>query len=105
LKAAQSRIIAFFYTDKILTVQIFRKQLKKKVKGVVNNFGPQLFKNFDKLRLIAKEGSKPGSRAASKNATPYKGRSRAPSGDLDLDYKDQLELTRAFACLQELENI
>ena len=76
----------------------------------MNNFGPQLFKNFDKLRLIAKEGSsRPGSRAGSKNASPFKNRSRAASkGDLmeiDLDYMDQLELTRAFSCLQELENI
>ena len=102
-----SRLIAFFYTDKVLLVQIMRKQLKKKVRGVVDSFGPQLYKNFDKLRLIAKEGSRPQSKAGSKHATPYKGRSRAHSGsgEEDLGYHDRLELTRAFACLQELENI
>ena len=46
-KAMTARLIAFFYTDKVLDIQIMRKDLKKKVKEIVNNFGPQLFKNFD----------------------------------------------------------
>jgi len=103
--SVMSRLTAFFYTDKVLHVQIMRKQLRKKVRQVVDNFGPQLYKNFDKLRLIAKEGSRPSSKAGSRHTTPYKGRSRAGSGDEDLDYHDKLEITRAFACLQELENI
>lgn len=88
-----------------------RRELKKQVKGIVNDFGPKLFENFDKLRLVAKEGSKPNSKPGSKSTTPFKNRSRAASkgdllgGDLDLDYKDQLEMERAFACLTELENI
>lgn len=83
-KAVQSRCIAFFYTDKFISLKIHRKELKKHVRKVVNSFGPQLFKNFDKLRLIAKEGN---SRPSSKNATPRKGRSRAAS-DEDLGYMD-----------------
>jgi len=75
-----------------------RKELKRQVKSIVNDFGPKLFENFDKLRLVAKLGSKPGSRsnsrAGSKSTTPFKNRSRVASkgdllgGDLDLDYKD-----------------
>eukprot|EP00347_Sterkiella_histriomuscorum_P005857 403355010 len=118
-KAMTSRILAFFYTDKIHDLQIMRKELKKKVKGIVNDFGPQLFKNFDQLRLIVKEGtnqesrgnSNPNSRSASKSNTPFQSRSRVQSkgdllgGELNLGYKDQLELQRAFECLKELENI
>lgn len=39
-KAMTARLIAFFYTDKVLDIQIMRKDLKKKVKDIVNSFGP-----------------------------------------------------------------
>lgn len=57
-KMLQARIIAFFHNDKINDMKLMRKQLKKKVRTKVNTLGPQLFKNFDKLKLIMREGSR-----------------------------------------------
>jgi hypothetical protein len=93
-KMLQARIIAFFHHDKMSDLKLLRKQLKKKVRGIVNTLGPQLFKNFDKLKLIMREGSsKQGSSQAHSKT------------DFEVNYQDELEINRAFACLKELENI
>jgi len=39
-KMLQSRIITFFHHDKFSDLKIMRKQLKAKVRGVVNKLGP-----------------------------------------------------------------
>lgn len=57
-KTLQARILAFFHTEQMLSIKLMRKQLKKQVRDTVNKIGPELFKNFDKLRFIMKEGVK-----------------------------------------------
>lgn len=57
-KSVSSRLVTFFYTEKVMDLKHTRRELKKKVRLVVNTLGPQLFKNFEKLQLIAKQGSK-----------------------------------------------
>jgi hypothetical protein len=41
-----------FYTDQVDLIKSTRKALKQKVRSAVDRVGPQVFKNFDKMRLI-----------------------------------------------------
>ena len=72
-----------------MDLRFARKELKRKVRHIVNTLGPQLFKNFDKLQQIMKMGSQSGSRVASRggsrNTTPHKSRSRRGSHSEDKD--------------------
>ena len=104
----QARFIAFLNTDKVVLTQLHRKQLKRKIKDWINKVGPLMFKNFDKLQMIRKQGKDAGSRSNSKRSTPYnlsRNASKSDMGEIDLNYMDELEVSRAFECLKELENI
>jgi glycerol-3-phosphate O-acyltransferase / dihydroxyacetone phosphate acyltransferase len=48
----QGRFLSLFYTDQVDLIKSTRKALKQKVRSVVDRVGPQVFKNFDKMRLI-----------------------------------------------------
>ena len=69
-----------------------RKTLKQKVRSIVNRIGPELFKNFDKLKLIAKFGG-----TSAKSKTTF--------SEVEVAYEDDLAITRAFSSLSELENL
>ena len=88
-KSVSSRMVTFFYTEKVMDLRFARKELKRKVRHIVNTLGPQLFKNFDKLQHIMKmgsaSGSRAGSRGGSKSTTPHKSRSRRGSNSDDKD--------------------
>jgi len=90
----QARLIALFHTDKINTLREHRKELKLKVRAQVNRIGPELFKNFNKLKLIAAKGNQEGTASKTASVTDY-----------EPDYYDELEITHAFQSLKELENI
>lgn len=44
--------MSLFYADQVDLIKETRKELKKRVRAVVDKVGPKLFKNFDKMRLI-----------------------------------------------------
>ena len=69
-----------------------RKYLKKKVREAVDRFGPQIVKDFDRLRLI------PGLEKGKKS------KDKAPSSASSwvTGYLDVLELNNAFGSLEEL---
>uniref|UniRef100_A0A7S3FS93 Uncharacterized protein n=1 Tax=Strombidium rassoulzadegani TaxID=1082188 RepID=A0A7S3FS93_9SPIT len=46
------RFLSLFYTNQVDLIKSTRKTLKTKVRTVVDKVGPQVFKNFDKMRLI-----------------------------------------------------
>jgi glycerol-3-phosphate O-acyltransferase/dihydroxyacetone phosphate acyltransferase len=48
----QGRFLSMFYTSQVDLIKQTRRTLKKKVRAVVDKVGPQIFKNFDKMRLI-----------------------------------------------------
>lgn len=54
------RFISLFYPDQIEAIKKVRKVLKTKVRHVVDQMGPKLFKNFDKMRLIMRGESADG---------------------------------------------
>ena len=67
-----------------------RRRLKQKVRSIVNRIGPELFKNFNKLKFIKmNQGIK----------------SRASISEVELEYEDELDITKAFNSLKELENL
>mmetsp|Transcript_2192 Transcript_2192/g.2128 ORF Transcript_2192/g.2128 Transcript_2192/m.2128 type:complete len:85 (-) Transcript_2192:42-296(-) len=84
-------------------MKLERKQLRKQIKGIVNKIGPELFKNFDKLKFIMKQGSN-FAKTASRGSTPQI-RTPGEKSDIEISYLDELEINEAFACLKELENI
>jgi hypothetical protein len=45
------------YSDKVDVLQAMRKNLKKEVRSCVDKIGPQMFKNFDKMKLVMMKGS------------------------------------------------
>ena len=66
-----------------------RKNLKKKILTIIEKFGPELFQNFEKERLIKRKGAEV-----------------AGDGDFDsdldiTDYHLELELNNAFESLKE----
>ena len=84
-------MIALLNPDQVSTVINMRKSLKAKVRSIVNRIGPELFKNFNKLKLIAKLGGQ-----SAKSKTSF--------SEIEVDYEDEMAITRAFSSLQELEN-
>lgn len=46
------RLINLLYADQVELIKTTRKELKKRVRGLVDRLGPRLFKNFDKMRII-----------------------------------------------------
>jgi len=67
-----------------------RRRLKQKVRSIVNRIGPELFKNFNKLKFIKmNQGIK----------------SRTSISEVELEYEDELDITKAFNSLKELENL
>ena len=46
------RFVNLFYSDQVELIKVTRKELKKRVRGLVDKLGPRLFKNFDKMRHI-----------------------------------------------------
>ena len=48
----QGRFLSLFYSDQVNIIKTTRKTLKKKIREAVDNIGPKIFKNFDKMRLI-----------------------------------------------------
>jgi len=96
-KTMQARIIAFFHTEQMLSLKLMRKNLRKQVKETVNKIGHELFKNFDKLKFIMKEGVKSNqvspdvSKAPSKIASPVTGSSLFDSfsrTEFEVSYQD-----------------
>lgn len=60
-----------------------RKNLKKEVRSCVDKIGPQMFKNFDKMKLIMMKGSQ-----GSRDDTPTQSKT-----DYDISYLDEMEIT------------
>jgi hypothetical protein len=48
----QGRFISLFYPGQVELIRNTRKILKKKIRAAVDKVGPQVFKNFDKLKLV-----------------------------------------------------
>jgi glycerol-3-phosphate O-acyltransferase/dihydroxyacetone phosphate acyltransferase len=48
----QGRMLSLFYVGQVELIKTTRKVLKKKVRKVVDSFGPKVYKNFDKMRII-----------------------------------------------------
>ena len=71
------------------------------MRSIVNKIGPELFKDFDKFRLIKAKSdyNTPGRNSRTPKSTNYS------KTDVEISYLDELEITRAFSCLAELENI
>lgn len=46
------RCVNLFYSDQVELIKVTRRELKKRVRGLVDRLGPRLFKNFDKMRVI-----------------------------------------------------
>ena len=44
--------MALFYVGQVELIQQTRKVLKKKVRTAVDKVGPQIYKNFDKMRMV-----------------------------------------------------
>lgn len=88
-------------------LQNTRKQLQQEVRKYVNKIGPQLFKDFDKIKLL-KRRREHNKEAVSKSPSKFSstfGSNPVSKTDYEVSYLDDLEITRAFSCLAELENI
>ena len=48
----QARMLCLFYTEDMFTLKQMRKSIKKKIIAVVEKLGPEIFQDFDKLRLV-----------------------------------------------------
>lgn len=68
---------------------------------VVNKIGPELFKDFDKIRFLRKDMTPNKSSGRGQNTRSY----THSKTDYEISYQDELEINRAFSCLAELENI
>ena len=51
----QGRFLSLFYPNQVELIRTARSELKKKVEKAVNDVGPKVFPNFDKLQRIAKD--------------------------------------------------
>jgi len=82
-----SRFLTFFYTEEVINLKEMRKNLKKKIIAVVEKLGPQLFKNFEELKMVKRK--------------PSHSQPRSQQSMVD-QYYDELELNEAFASLQDV---
>mmetsp|Transcript_37820 Transcript_37820/g.57887 ORF Transcript_37820/g.57887 Transcript_37820/m.57887 type:complete len:306 (-) Transcript_37820:21-938(-) len=48
----QGRFLSLFYTNQVEYIKSTRKALKRKVRAIVDKVGPQVFKNYDKMKII-----------------------------------------------------
>ena len=48
----QGRFLSLFYVGQVELIKETRRVLKKKIREVVDNYGPQLFDNFHKMREV-----------------------------------------------------
>ena len=52
-----SRLMCLFYTEDMFLLKQMRKNLKKKIRGMVDKFGPEIIEDFDQNRIIKRKGS------------------------------------------------
>ena len=53
----QSRLLCLFYTENMFLLKEMRKNLKHKICAIIEKFGPEMFEDFDKARVVKpKEG-------------------------------------------------
>ena len=50
--------MSLFYVGQVNLIKETRKTLKKQVREIVDKVGPQLYKNFDQMRMIMFDPSK-----------------------------------------------
>ena len=48
----QGRILFLFYRGQVKIIKETRKVLEEKIRKTVDKVGPELYKNFDKMKLI-----------------------------------------------------
>lgn len=85
--------LCFFMYDTMLELQEWRKELSKQVHSTVDTFGPHLFPNFDRMRLI------PG---LWKDLKPKSRTSSIGSNNSYHKYLESFNIEDAFAALNDI---
>ena len=52
-----SRLMCLFYTEDMFVLKQMRKNLKKKIRAIIDKFGPEMFEDFDQMRVVKRKGS------------------------------------------------
>jgi len=49
--------MCLFYTEDMFVLKQMRKNLKKKIRAIIDKFGPEMFEDFDQMRVVKRKGS------------------------------------------------
>jgi hypothetical protein len=49
--------MCLFFTEDMFVLKQMRKNLKAKIRGVIDKFGPEMFEDFDQMRVVKHKGS------------------------------------------------
>jgi len=92
-KTFTSRLLCLFYRNKIEKIQIMRQRLKLKITESISKYGPTLYENFEKRKIIHHDQSfsSDGDDGRISNTTSRKN-----------SYMNDLALNQAFESLTEL---
>ena len=52
-----SRLMCLFFTEDMFVLKQMRKNLKAKIRGIIDKFGPEMFEDFDQMRVVKRKGS------------------------------------------------
>jgi glycerol-3-phosphate O-acyltransferase / dihydroxyacetone phosphate acyltransferase len=52
-----SRLMCLFFTEDMFVLKQMRKNLKAKIRGIIDKFGPEMFEDFDQMRGFKRKGS------------------------------------------------